>query len=546
MKKNSFVEGTFVATLAVIITKILGILYVIPFYKIVGEQGGALYAYAYNVYQIFLSVSTAGIPIALSKLISEYNTLELYEAKERVYRVGRNTLTIISVILFFLLFIFAEEAAVLILGEIEGGNTIADVVFVIRCVSFCLLVIPFLSITRGYLQGHRFIASPSVSQIIEQFVRVLVILLGSYLTLKLFKGSLTLAVGISVFAAFLGGLAALIYLKAVISKNKKSFNIGKSDKKDNVSNKEIFNKIISYSIPLIIVTLASNIYAFVNMILINRGLHILKYNGELIEVLTTLITTWTPKIAMIVNSIAIGMCMSLIPYIVESFVKKEYADVSRKFNRALQIVLLTSVPMVAGIFILAQPVFSIFYGSNPYGPGILRIVIINSLIWNIYLVTSMVLQSLNKFKLIYFTTFLGIILNIILNIPLILLLDYIGLPAHYGATVASMFCTSLTVFIALKSVKKEYNISYKPLINTMKKLVVPTSVMCIILWVLSFIIPLTGHGFVMNIIVCMIYAIIGATIFIYLTYKNKELESVLTKEYLNNIVLRIKRILHVK
>ena len=98
MKKESFVKGTFIATLAIIITKIIGVIYVIPFYKIIGTQGGALYAYAYNVYQIFLSVSTAGIPIAISKLVSEYNTLEMVDAKNRVYKVGKKLLLFISLI----------------------------------------------------------------------------------------------------------------------------------------------------------------------------------------------------------------------------------------------------------------------------------------------------------------------------------------------------------------------------------------------------------------------------------------------------------------
>ena len=62
MKKNSFVSGTFIATFAIILVKVLGVLYVIPFYKIIGEDGGALYSYAYNVYNLFLNISTAGIP----------------------------------------------------------------------------------------------------------------------------------------------------------------------------------------------------------------------------------------------------------------------------------------------------------------------------------------------------------------------------------------------------------------------------------------------------------------------------------------------------
>ena len=70
MKKNGFLEGAFIATISVIICKILGLIYVIPFYSIIGEQGGALYSYAYSIYSIFLSLATVGIPTAISKIFN--------------------------------------------------------------------------------------------------------------------------------------------------------------------------------------------------------------------------------------------------------------------------------------------------------------------------------------------------------------------------------------------------------------------------------------------------------------------------------------------
>ena len=85
MKKNSFVEGTIIASLSLILVKVLGAIYVIPFYDIVGELGGALYSYAYTVYSLVLNVCTAGIPLAISKIVSEYNTLEMYDAEKKIY-----------------------------------------------------------------------------------------------------------------------------------------------------------------------------------------------------------------------------------------------------------------------------------------------------------------------------------------------------------------------------------------------------------------------------------------------------------------------------
>ena len=212
MKKNSFIEGTLIATIFIVLVKILGMLYVVPFYNIVGSKGAALYSYAYNIYLIFLSISTAGIPNAISKIISEYDTLGMKEAKTRTYNLSKKIISTLSIISFLVLFIFAGGFAKLILGDMTGGNTISDVTTVIRFVSLSVLVVPFLSITRGYLQGHKIMTPSSVSQLLEQIVRIAIMLIGSYSIYKLLDQSLTLAVGISLLGAFFGAVVADIYL----------------------------------------------------------------------------------------------------------------------------------------------------------------------------------------------------------------------------------------------------------------------------------------------------------------------------------------------
>ena len=103
MRKNSFITGTFITTLCILITKILGAIYVIPFYAIVGNTGGALYGYAYTIYSTFLSISTVGIPLAISKLVSEYNAKGYYHARERVYKQGKRAITLFALLIFLLL-----------------------------------------------------------------------------------------------------------------------------------------------------------------------------------------------------------------------------------------------------------------------------------------------------------------------------------------------------------------------------------------------------------------------------------------------------------
>ena len=132
MKKHTFMESTLIATICLIIVKFLGLVYVIPFYAIIGEKGAALYAYAYTIYGMFLDISTAGIPNAIGKLINEFHTLGKEEAKIRTFKRGKRMLSGIAVISFLIMFIFARPIATIIIGDLTGGNSISDVAFVIR------------------------------------------------------------------------------------------------------------------------------------------------------------------------------------------------------------------------------------------------------------------------------------------------------------------------------------------------------------------------------------------------------------------------------
>ena len=328
MKKNSFISGTIISTISIVLVKIMGMLYVIPFYNIVGSKGGALYSYAYQLYLLFLGISSAGIPNAISKVISEYNSTGKIEAKTRAYYLGKKTITYISIAAFILLFVFAEELATLYLGKIKGGNTSEDAAFVIRCVSFAVLVIPHLSVTKGYLQGHKYIGPSSTANLLEQIIRIFVILAGSFIAYKVFNSSLSIAVGIAVSGAFFGGLFAYLYLRRNIKKYKSDLDLDKNLKKDDITNEEITKKIIGYAIPFVIINIISNIYSITDSVLILRTLTSLGYSANDVEFIASCISTWGTKISMIVNAIAMGMTVSLIPSIVEAYSTKNIKDLN--------------------------------------------------------------------------------------------------------------------------------------------------------------------------------------------------------------------------
>ena len=154
MKKSNFLNGAIIATLGIIICKVIGLVYVIPFYAMIGTAGSTLYSYAYSIYAIFLNLSTSGIPVAISKIVSEYNTLKQYNVKERAFKIGSSILIGLGVISFIVMMIFAPDIAYMLKGNVEGGNSIESIATVIRVVSSALLIVPIFSVTNGYLQGH--------------------------------------------------------------------------------------------------------------------------------------------------------------------------------------------------------------------------------------------------------------------------------------------------------------------------------------------------------------------------------------------------------
>ena len=534
LKKNSFIEGTIIASLAIIITKILGTLYVIPFYSIIGENGGVLYSYAYNIYNLFLNISTAGLPLAISMLVSEYVSLNMNEAKERTYKIAKYFILIISVLAFLVLIAFAPNIAGFMLKGIDGGNPISDVATVIRAISFCLLVTPFLSVIRGYLQGNKFIAPTSISQVIEQVVRIAVILIGSYVSIKLLNSSITVGVSVALSGAFFGGLVAYLYLKLKINKNKSLFT--KSEKKDNVSNKEIINNIIKFSIPLIIISIVNNLYEIIDMKLIIKALYMIGFNAEKAELIASITCTWGPKICMIISSIAFGLITSLMPHLVNSFVLNDMKEVNNKFNQALATIITICLPMGIGLFFIAGPTYYVFYGSSEYGALILKFLAFLTVIANIVLVVNMTLQSLKKFKIIYINTAVGLSINIILDIPLVLLFNKMGIYPFYGTVAATIIGYTCSLIICFIYINKTFKFNYKKLFSTIKKIVLPLISMIVCLIILKIIFPIKANGYVSSILGIIVYVILAILVYVIVGYKSNLFNEAFGKIYVDNML----------
>lgn len=517
IRKSSFIKGAFIATLGIVLTKILGIVYVIPFHAVIGERGGALYGYAYTIYLLFMSLSSAGIPLAISKIVSEYQTLGYYNAKKRAFILGKKIALLLGFICFLLLLLFAPWIAHAVLGDLSGGNTISDVTLVIRVVASALLVVPVLSIYRGYFEGHRFMEDPSFSQVLEQLVRVFVIVLGSFLALKVFDLSITTAVGIAVFGATAGAIAAYLYL--IYKKNKNNSKFNEKIRPVNepiITNKQIFRKIVIYAVPFILIDVFKSLYNYIDMVTVVEGLvQYANFSVGDAETIMSMLSTWAAKFNMIVLSISTGIIISLIPNLTTSVVKKDYDDINHKVNQAFSILLFFTLPMTLGISFLARSIWSVFYGASEYGPSVLSYFIFVGFMIGLFTSTVSIIQVFKDYKTVIWSLAIGVVLKFLLNDNLIIAFYKMGLPAYYGVITASLLGYFVSFMICIIRLKFQYKINYEDLTKNLMDTICGSMLMIVGLFLVDLIIPSTDSR-IIHLGYIIIYVLIG--VFIYIVY----------------------------
>jgi len=542
MKKNSFLAGAAISTIGIIVTKIIGLIYVIPFYAIIGIQGGALYSYAYSIYNMFLNLATSGIPVAMSKVVSEFNSLKLYFTKEQTFKVGLKIIAILGITVFLILMIFAPQLAYFIIGDVKGGNSVEDVTFVIRVISTAILVVPFLSVSKGYLQGHKIMQVSSAANVLEQIVRVIVIVAGSFLAVKVFHTSITTAVGIAVFGATVGAIAAYFYVHDKIKKNKQELHRDAPQTRDEakIDNKEIAKKIIFYALPFVAISVLQSAFTMVDVFTVVKSLVGLGYTTAISENALSVIATWGSKLNMIVMSISTGIIMSLIPAIASSYAIKNYKEVNAKINQAIQTLLLVTVPLAVGISFMAADVWTVFYGYNELNISIFRVLILSQIPLSICSVMVNANQTLDNTKQSIIALGGSVLAKIILNVPFMHLFNIIGLEAYYAPIALNMIIDTSASLYLLAVIKKKTNISYLKSVRTLIKVTLCTAIMVTSLTILNTFIPNITTSRFLAILQLLLYGIIGIAIYFIVAYKSKTIDEILGKNAVQKIIINLK------
>ncbi|MBY7143914.1 polysaccharide biosynthesis protein [Virgibacillus sp. NKC19-3] len=525
---SNIVRGAMLLTTASFLSKFLGMIYVIPFNAMVGETGGTLFSFAYTPYNIILSISTIGVPMAVSKFVSKYNALGDYETGRRMFKAGITLLMITGVIAFLALFFGAEWlAGNYVTNEDAGSIAVGDVTYVIRMVSFALLIIPAMSIVRGFFQGYHSMGPTAVSQVVEQIVRIMFLLTAAFIVMVVLDGDIVTAVGFATFAAFIGGIASVIVLWVYWRKRKTHLDLYVQEQTytNNIPMKDLFMELLSYAGPFVLVGLATSLYQLVDQFTFERAM-VAAGNGDIWNIAFSAINFYGHKLVIIPVTLAIGLSLAILPALTESFTQNNRSLLYEQINQALQIVMVLVIPAVVGLSFLSNEAYGALYGLEniEITGSLLSWYAPVGLLFALFTVSSSLLQGINQQRFAVISLSAGLLLKILLNIQLIHMFG------SKGAILGTALAVGTAVTLNLWRVKSAIHFPYKQLIKRTMLIIIFAFIMCIVIWIVKAVfgmfIPYEEERWA-AIVMLTLGVGSGGVVYIWLAYESTLLERTL-------------------
>lgn len=424
-QQQQMVRGTAWLTASNFLSRLLGAFYIIPWYAWMGthaEQANALFGMGYNIYAVFLLISTAGIPVAIAKQVSKYNALG---QEETSYHLLRKILKLTSILgLIFAAIMYLGSP---LLAAWSGGGE--DLVRVMKSLSWALLIFPSMSVLRGFFQGFNNLKPYAMSQIAEQIIRVIWMLLTAYIIMNIGSGDYVNAVVQSTFAAFIGMIASVLVLVVFLWREGKWQAIFAGNTNDvTVDTQALILETIKEAIPFIITGAAIQLFQIVDqMSFINTMTSFTSYSNKDLQILYAFLSSNPNKITMILVSIATAIAGAGIPLLTENFVNKDKKSAAQLVVNNLQMLWMVLFPALVGAIILAEPIYTLFYGA-PSNTALWLFVgaLIQVIFLALYSLLAPMLQALFEPRkaILYFVY--GLVVKIVLQIPLIYVFQAYG------------------------------------------------------------------------------------------------------------------------
>ncbi len=452
MKKDTLLKGTIILAVAALVARALGVVQRIPLKHLLGDAGMATYGIAYNVYFVLLIIATAGIPSALSKLISERVELNRVEEAKRLYRAAIGFAIVAGIIMTVLLYVGAPIYA--------SYNNDPDSSLAIRALAPALLLFPIIAIMRGYFQGHQFMLAGGLSQVVEQIARVITAVCLAYLAIELGYQQKWAVAGAS-FGGVMGSMGAFAVMLWFARRMRllDASAVGSATLPVRQANKangavtlyQTYKLIFANSIPI---TLAALAVPIINLIDSSTVIPLLRgdIGYEEAKISLGILSGRAQSLAGIPIILAIAVSQTVLPIISSAHARQDHAEVGRRASQVLWLSVIVGLGIVLTMITAARPLNGFIFADTK-GTDIIILLTGAAMLQIVMMTSSSILNGIGRMKTSAAHVYIGIGVKVA---GLFLLTPYIGM---YGVLVSTILCFAVITTLNLIAVRRSMKVT---------------------------------------------------------------------------------------
>ena len=423
---NKFISGTLILTLSGFVVKAIGSINWIILSRILGGEGIGIYQMAFPIYLLALDISSAGLPIAISIITAEKVAKQDYFGAQRIFHVSLSmlctTALFLSILMFFGSSFLIDEHIIRESGAYYSLIALAPAIF------FTTIIAGY----RGYLQGWQQMTPTAISQIVEQLVRVVVML--GFAALLLPYG-LDYAAGGASLGAGAGGFAAWLVLVYYYYKLKRTLPVdGPTFEQESI--KHILKRLVILAIPISLSSIMLPVVSNLDLLIVPRRLEVAGYSTHQATELFGYLTGMSVPLINLATILTAAMAMSLVPAISHSFTLKEYDEIRERTATSMRISFLVTIPFSVILYVMAEPIVTFIYNA-PAATDATRAVAIAICFLGLHQISTAILQGLKKPKIPVINMAVACVAKVLCNWFLVAI-PTLGITGASYATVADI------------------------------------------------------------------------------------------------------------
>lgn len=511
--KQSLITGALASSFGIFLSKLLGLLYVVPLNSFATDANMVFYSVTYTYYDLLLRVSSAGIPFAIAALVAKYYSRNDYRTVLLVKKLGSSFLLASGFVIALIFLLVSGPIASSILGEQATAADIATLINLFRILAIALVLVPLLSSFRGYYQGLKMLPTYAASQVLEQLVRVAFIILGGFFVVNVLKLDGIFAIYTAILAASIGALFAIIYLVITTKKtNREIMELALKQDETNRDAKQIFIELLSIGLPYLTVSLLAYFPAIINSTFF---IDYATSNGgsyEQIKLIFGIIQVNCSKLSSIPLVLALGFSSGLVPYLTESIEKHDFSTLKRQVNTIFNALFYILVPMIAWMIVYSRPIYYIMYGQSSLDTG--STVIRFYMLWVMLDTLNQLLCSMSiTLRMRKNTIAILLISNVIKVVGFFTLVRFLS---YNGMIASDMICCLFIITSIMYLIHKNFGVNYALTLKCLFIIAAVSVISCLPVLLQNMI------GFVYSsrflaIIVLGFYGLLSLLIYVWLT-----------------------------